>query len=247
MKDLKQEYTVKDYALQIVVIGGLAAAIAYLYFYNLIVLIIYTAIAIAFIPYLAFLRSKRLYSEYIFEQIQIYTTNVIMEFNTTQSFVKSLEGVRDSGILEDPVLEDVKTMINMSYQNGTVDESVEYFNQKYPYYMVKNMHQLFLQITKEGAKDSGEALENMSMDIDALVEGVYRDQMDRKQFHTKFITFALVLFLLVLVMQVLLGKESYLQLLDLWYVHIVLHAIIVINCYFLLSGEKYYNDNVGVE
>ena len=62
MKELKQEYTVKDYALQIVVIGGLAAAIAYLYFYSLIVLIIYTAIAIAFIPYLAFLRSKRLYS-----------------------------------------------------------------------------------------------------------------------------------------------------------------------------------------
>ena len=247
MKDLKQEYTVKDYALQIVVIGGIAAAISYLYFYNLIVVIIYTAIAIAFIPYLAFLRSKRLYSEYIFEQIQIYTTNVIMEFNTTQSFVKSLEGVRDSGILEDPVLEDVKTMINMSYQNGTIDESIEYFNQKYPYYMVKNMHQLFLQITKEGAKDSGESLENMSMDIDALVEGVYRDQMDRKQFHTKFITFAMVLFLLVLVMQVLLGKESYLQLLDLWYVHIVLHAIIIINCYFLLSGEKYYNDNVGVE
>ena len=247
MKDLKQEYTIKDYTLQIIIIGGIAAAIAYLYFYSLIVVIIYTTIAIAFIPYLAFLRSKRIYSEYLFEQIQIYTTNVIMEFNTTQSFVKSLEGVRDSGILEDPVLEDVKTMINMSYQNGTIDESIEYFNQKYPYYMVKNMHQLFLQITKEGAKDSGEALENMSMDIDALVEGVYRDQMDRKQFHTRFITFAMVLFLLVLVMQVLLGKESYLQLLDLWYVHIVLHAIIIINCYFLLSGEKYYNDNVGVE
>ena len=247
MKELKQEYTIKDYVLQIVVIGGIAAAIAYLYFYSLIVVIIYTTIAIAFIPYLAFLRSKKAYSEYIFEQIQIYTTNVIMEFNTTQSFVKSLEGVRDSGILEDPVLEDVKTMINMSYQNGTIDESIEFFNQKYPYYMVKNMHQLFLQITKEGAKDSGESLENMSMDIDALVEGVYRDQMDRKQFHTKFITFAMVLFLLVLVMQVLLGKESYLQLLDLWYVHIVLHEIIIINCYFLLTGEKYYNDNVGVE
>ena len=247
MKDLKQDYTIKDYTLQIIVIGGIAAAIAYLYFYSLIVVIIYAGIAIALIPYLAFLRSKRIYSEYLFEQIQIYTTNVIMEFNTTQSFVKSLEGVRDSGILEDPVLEDVKTMINMSYQNGTIDESIEYFNQKYPYYMVKNMHQLFLQITKEGAKDSGESLENMSMDIDALVEGVYRDQMDRKQFHTKFITFAMVLFLLVLVMQVLLGKESYMQLLDLWYVQIVLHLIIIVNCYFLLSGEKYYNENVGVE
>ena len=247
MKELKQEYTFKDYMLQVVVIGGIAAAISYLYFYNLIVVIVYTGIAILMIPYLAWLRSKRIYSEYIFEQIQTYTTNVIMEFNTTQSFVKSLEGVRDSGILEDPVLEDLRTMIDMSYQNGTIDESIIFFNQKYPYYMVKNMHQLFLQITKEGAKDSGEALENMSMDIDALVEGVYRDQMDRKQFHTKFITFALVLFLLVMVMQLLLGKDSYLDLLKLWYVHLILHAIIIINCYFLLTGEKYYNDDVGVE
>jgi len=122
MKDLKQEYTTKDYILQIVVFGGIAGGIAYLYFYSLIMVAIYGGIAIALIPYLAWLRSKRLYSEYLFEQIQVYTTNVIMEFNTTQSFVKSLEGVRDSGILEDPVLEDVKTMINMSYQNGTIDE-----------------------------------------------------------------------------------------------------------------------------
>ena len=141
MKDLKQEYTMKDYALQIVVIGGLAGGIAYLYFYSLVMVAIYGGIAIALIPYLAWLRSKRLYSEYIFEQIQVYTTNVIMEFNTTQSFVKSLEGVRDSGILENPVLDDVKTMINMSYQNGTIDESILYFNERYPYYMVKNMHQ----------------------------------------------------------------------------------------------------------
>ena len=245
--ELGQEYNTRQYITQVVLIGGIAALVGYFYFYSIIIAAVYAIAAIAFIPYLAYLRCQRIYSEYIFEQIQIYTTNVIMEFNTTQSFVKSLEGVRDSGILENPVLEDVKKMIDMSYQNGTIDESLQYFNSKYPYYMVKNMHQLFLQITKEGARDSGQALENMSLDIDALVEGVYRDQMDRKQFHTKFITFALVLFLLVLVMQVLLGKESYLQLLDLWYVHIVLHAIIVINCYFLLSGEKYYNDNVGVE
>ena len=41
-----------------------------------------------FIPYLTYLRSKKVYSEYIFEQIQVYTTNTIMEFQTTQSFVK---------------------------------------------------------------------------------------------------------------------------------------------------------------
>ena len=80
-------------------------------------------------------------------------------------FVKSLEGVRDSGILEDPVKSDVEHMIELSYENGSIDESIEYMNNKYPYYIVKNMHQLFLQITREGAKDSGESLENMQLDI----------------------------------------------------------------------------------
>ena len=204
-------------------------------------------IAIAFVPYLAYLRTMRLYSEYIFEQIQVYTTNVIMEFNTTQSFVKALEGVRDSGVLQDPVLRDVKRMIQMAYENGTIDEGLEFFNEAYPYYMVRNMHQLFLQVTKEGARDSGEALELMSMDIDALVEGVYRDRMDRQVFHTKFITFGGVLFLLVLVMQLLFGREEYLKLLEDWYVALILHAIIIINCYFLITGEKFYNEDVGVE
>lgn len=246
-KQLGQEYTPQQYLAQVIIFAVVAGGIAFLYFYSLIWAIIYALVAIAFIPYLAYLRCQRIYSEFIFEQIQSYTTNVIMEFNTTQSFVKSLEGVRDSGIIEEPVLGDIKKMIDMSYQNGTIDESIEYFNSKYPYYMVKNMHQLFLQITKEGAKDSGEALENMSMDIDALVEGVYRDQMDRSEFHKKFLTFGMALFLLVMVMQFLLGRDSYIELLDLWYVQFILHAIIIINSYFLINGEKYYQENVGVE
>lgn len=246
-KELGVEYTPKQFVAQIGIIGGAAAVISYMYFYSIPITILYVTIAVMFVPYLAYLRSQRLFSEYVFEQIQVYTSNVIMEFNTTQSFVKSLEGVRDSGILEDPVLSDLKVMIQMSYDNGTIEESINYFNEKYPYYMVKNMHQLFLQITNEGARDSGEALELMSLDIDALVEGVYRDRMDRNTFHTKFITFGVVLFFLVMVMQMLLTKDTYLDMLELWYVKFVLHAIVIINCYFLINGEKYYNEDVGVE
>ena len=245
--ELGQEYTPRQYLTQVIVLGGIAALVGYFYFYNVIVAVIYAVIAIAVIPYLAYLRLQRVYSEYIFEQIQTYTTNVIMEFNTTQSFVKALEGVRDSGILEDPVLSDVKKMIDMSYQNGTIDESIEYFNEKYPFYMVKNMNQLFLQITKEGARDSGQALENMSLDIDALVEGVYRDQMDRNNFHGRFLRFGLILYLLVIVLRFMLGEDNYIKLLDIWYVQVILHAIVIINAFFMLSGEKYYNEDVGVE
>ncbi len=246
-KELGQEYTTKQYVAQVVLLGGAAAFIGYFYFYSLVWALVYGLVAVAFVPYLAFLRCQRIYSEFIFEQIQTYTTNVIMEFNTTQSFVKSLEGVRDSGIIEDPVLSDIKKMIDLSYQNGTIDESIEYFNSKYPFYMVKNMHQLFLQITKEGAIDAGESLENMSLDIDALVEGVYRDQMDRKNFHTKFVTFGAVLFCLILVVELMLGKDNYIELLDTWYVQLILHFVIIINIYFLITGEKYYNEDVGAE
>ncbi len=245
--ELGQEYTTRQYITQVILFGGFAVLVGYFYFYSIIIAAIYAIIAISFIPYLAYLRCQRVYSEFLFEQIQTYTTNVIMEFNTTQSFVKALEGVRDSGILENPILNDVKKMIDMSYQNGTIDESIQYFNNKYPYYMVKNMHQLFLQITKEGARDSGQALENMSMDIDALVEGVYRDQMDRKNFHGRFIKFGLTLYLLVVVLRYMLGEENYIELIEIWYVQLILHAVVLINSFFLLSGEKYYNEDVGVE
>ena len=197
-KELGQEYTSRQYLIQVVLFGVVAAFIAYLYFYSIIWSIIYAVAAILFVPYLAFLRCKKVYSEYIFEEVQIYTTNVIMEYNTTQSFVKSLEGVRDSGVLEDPLLSDIKEMIQMAYDNGTIDEAIRFMNEKYDYYIIRNMHQLFIQITKEGSKDSGEALEGMLQDIDMLVESVYRDRIDRTGFYKQFLTFGIALYFLIL-------------------------------------------------
>ncbi len=246
-KELGQEYTSKQYALQIGIFAVGAAVISYLYFYNLIWCLLYIAVAIILIPYLSYLRCKRVYSEFIFEQIQIYTTNTIMEFATTQAFVKSLEGVYESGVLEDPIRSDIKTMIDMAYKNGTIIESLEFMNAKYDYYIVKNMHQLFHQITNEGARDASESLENMSQDIDMLVEGVYRDRIDRASFHKKFLQFGIILYLMVMLVQFLLGTETYLEMLKIWYVQLLLHAIVVINTYFLLNGEKFYNENVGAE
>ena len=246
-KELGQEYTTRQYIIQIALFGIGAAFISYLYFYSIIWSIVYATCAILIIPYLTFMRCKKAYSEFIFEQIQVYSTNVIMEFNTTQSFVKALEGVRDSGVLEEPLLGDVKEMINMSYENGTIDEAIRFMNEKYDYYVIKNMHQLFIQITKEGSKDSGSALEGMLQDIDMLVENVYRDRIDRTSFYKQFVTFGLALYLLVLLVQLLLGNQSYIKLLNNVLVVMLLHGIILINSYFLLSGIKYYHEDVGAE
>lgn len=248
IKEMGQDYSPQQYLAQIVLFAGVAAGITFLYFYSIIISIIYAVLAVIVIPYLNYLRCKRIYSEFIFEQIQVYTTNTIMEFRTTQSFVKALEGVYNSGVLEDPVKSDVKVMIDMAYENGTINASLAYMESKYDFFIVRNMHQLFLQITNEGAKDSTESLENMSQDIDMLVESVYRDREERARFQKKFIVFGMVLYCMGILVQFLVGgRDTYMKMLDLWYVQLLIHMIIFINSFFLLKGEKYYNENVGAE
>jgi len=247
-KEMGLEYNTKQYTTQVIIFAVLAFVISYLYFYNALISLIYVVLTVSIIPYLAYLRCKRVYSEFVFEQIQVYVTNTIMEFSVTQSFVKALEGVYNSGILDDPVKTDVKIMIDLAYHNGDVGESIDYMNSKYDYYMVRNMHQLFLQITREGARDTTKTLDNMLLDIDELVEGVYRDRMDRKGFHRQFIQFGLMLYLMIMLVQLLIKKDVYIELVNSnIFMQIALHIIVLTNSYFLLSGEKYYNENVGAE
>jgi fatty-acid desaturase len=80
-----------------------------------------------------------------------------------------------------------------------------------------------------------------------LVEGVYRDRMDRASFHKQFIQYGIMLYLLVMLVQYMLGVDTYLRLLDMLFVQLLLHIIIIVNTYFLVNGEKYYNENVGAE
>lgn len=247
-KEMGLEFTKKEYTIQIVMFAVVAFVISYLYFYNIVISFFYVVAAISFIPYLSFLRCKRLYSEFIFEQIQVYVTNTIMEFQTTQAFVKALEGVYESGVLEDPVKTDVKVMIDLAYHNGDVGESLEYMNNKYDFYMTRNMHQLFLQVTREGAHDTVGTLDNMLLDVDQLVEGVYHDRMNRASFHKAFVQYGLLLYLMVMLVQWLIGKETYIEMVNSnIFLQIGLHFVVLFNSYFLLSGEKYYNENVGAE
>ena len=247
-KEMGLEYSTKQYTMQVIIFAALAFIISYLYFYNALISMIYVVVTISFIPYLAYLRCKRVYSEFVFEQIQVYVTNTIMEFSVTQSFVKALEGVYESGIIDDPVKTDIKIMIDLSYHNGDVGESIEYMNSKYDYYMVRNMHQLFLQITREGARDTVKTLDNMLLDIDELVEGVYRDRIERQAFHKSFVSFGVLLYLMIMLVQFLIQRDVYIELVNTNLImNIALHIIVLTNSYFLLSGEKYYNENVGVE
>ena len=60
----------------------------------------------------------------------------------------------------------------------------------------------------------------------------------------KLIMLGIIIGMLV---QYLLGRETYIAILGNPIILIILHGIILINSYFLLKGEKYYNENVGAE
>ena len=87
----------------------------------------------------------------------------------------------------------------------------------------------------------------MLTDIDILVEGVYRDRTDRANFHRQFITFGVALYGMIALIQLLIGQETYISMIDNTIIRIFIHMVVIINSIFLLSGEKYYNENVGAE
>ena len=64
-KELGQEYTPRQYVAQVALIGGFAALVGYFYFYSITWALAYSIVSIAVIPYLAYLRLQRVYSEYI--------------------------------------------------------------------------------------------------------------------------------------------------------------------------------------
>ena len=60
-KELGQEYTTRQYFIQIAIFGIASAFVSWVYFYSIIWSIIYAVAAILFVPYLAFMRCKKSY------------------------------------------------------------------------------------------------------------------------------------------------------------------------------------------
>ena len=130
---------------------------------------------------------------------------------------------------------DQRLLVSQRYKRITRAVNSEFWNSD-----SETTHSLYV-----GSYGRGTAID--TSDIDMLVESVYRDRLDRQQFHRQFITFGVCLYFLVALIQYLLGVESYIELIELWYVNILLHGVIFINSYFLINGERYYNEDVGAE
>ena len=65
-KQLGKEFTPRDYLIQVIVFSVATGVITYMYFYSVATTIFYIFVVIAFIPYLSYLRCKKVYSEFIF-------------------------------------------------------------------------------------------------------------------------------------------------------------------------------------
>ena len=59
--------------------------------------------------------------------------------------------------------------------------------------------------------------------------------------------FGVSLYSLIALIQLILGVEKYISMLDSIFMRIMVHGVVVINSFFLLKGERFYNENVGAE
>ena len=59
--------------------------------------------------------------------------------------------------------------------------------------------------------------------------------------------FGVALYGIIILSQMLISVETYISMLNIFIVKIAIHALVFVNSYFLLKGERYYNENVGAE
>jgi hypothetical protein len=71
--------------------------------------------------------------------------------------------------------------------------------------------------------------------------------MDRATFHRQFLLFGFALYGIVILLQILVQMDTYIAMLDNILIVIALHSLVFINTFFLLKGERFYNENVGAE
>ena len=65
--------------------------------------------------------------------------------------------------------------------------------------------------------------------------------------YTEILIFGFALYGIVILLQFLVQIDTYIQLLSNVFIVIALHLLVFINTFFLLKGERFYNENVGAE
>jgi hypothetical protein len=245
-KSINRDISLKQKIMIVSTVGIITFIITYLYFYKFWISLLYTALVLAFIPYIIYLSYKKNYKEYVYQQALNYVTNALIEYQKSKNVLESLKKTSLKTNLKDPIKSDVKLMVDLVCSDS-MENAFNMMNDKYDFMIVKNLHQLFLQIIDDQNSDYTETVHNMIQSIDYENEQYNKDVVKRGQVHIRFIECEIIFYLLIVAVQIILGFNNYFITLKSIYMQLALHLIVILNALFLLIENVYYYENMEAE
>lgn len=220
--------------------------LTFLCFYDYKVSLVYTIISIFIIWYVITIRYRGIYNRFIFNQVVLYTSLIISEYQKQQSIFVALSKARENELIIDPLKKDIDYMIGLIASTGNIKQGLEYMNLRYNYYILHDAHNLLYAFElAKGETNIDGPLNNMLRDVDKLVENVYSFERKRKEIRNNLFIFLLISFAGNYLFQIIVGFEEYLLLLkEMWFV-ITIHITVILNLILVLVIEHITNRKFG--
>ena len=246
LKSMEKTYKKAPLVLTSLLILTALFFLTFLCFYDYKVSLVYTIISIFIIWYVITIRYRGIYNRFIFNQVVLYTSLIISEYQKQQSIFVALSKARENELIIDPLKKDIDYMIGLIATTGNIKQGLEYMNLRYNYYILHDAHNLLYAFElAKGETNIDGPLNNMLRDVDKLVENVYSSERKRKEIRNNLFIFLLISFAGNYLFQIIVGFEEYLLLLkEMWFV-ITIHITVILNLILVLVIEHITNRKFG--
>ena len=195
----KNEVSLIKLYFNIISMFFLIIAMTYLLKVNWIFTLDIIIISILLMPLILIWRLNDLKEKFKFDNLVIYLNQFIITFKSYPKIFTTLSEI------ENTISGDLKVLVNNSIEEIKSGEnsytSLEKINQKYPHFIVFNLHSLAYSIESYGSVEFFEALDLIQDDLDDWIEDTAQYDYEKKRIITKvtiLIGFAFVICLLAL-------------------------------------------------
>lgn len=167
---------------------------AYLLRVNLVNTILLVLISITFLPFVLIWNIDYQLNNFEFNNLYIYLTQFVLIFKTYNKVLATLQEL--APIIEGRVSEVVDESLDKLEKGSDISDSLSHISDRYPHFIVHNLHSLTISVESYGSNDYFEALELIQDDIDSWSDDVNHFSISKKNLINKINFLILFAFLI---------------------------------------------------
>lgn len=188
------KYTLYLLYIKLALTVVMVLVMAYLLKLNLVNTVLLVVISVTLLPFVLIWNIDFQINNHEFNNLYIYLTQYVLIFKTYNKILYTLEEL--APIIEGKVSEVVDDSLDSLKRGNDLKESLAYITDRYPHFIVHNLHSLTISVENYGSKDYYEALELIQDDIDAWSDDVNQFSLNKKNLINKINFLILFAFLI---------------------------------------------------